>query len=352
MTITAEPRTVTKNDMNGLLEREREALEEDENDDVAGLRSLAAQDDEDDEGSFGADVGAGKPDKTEARADEDSDDDAPAAKPVKRAKAVPAAASDNADDASEDDGVQAREFDAPFAVRLPVEAIEGYEDKRAELLDERKNLRAQHRTGELTVDELDEKVDAVNENLTKLDLAHQKAKANAEFNAQLEGQQYWWNVKQFFTQVKAESGGRVDYANNSLMREVLDRHVVALQSSEDTRAQYEKNGLAWALEVGHQRAVKELRDAAKAIGATFEPTPGVGAKPGAPSDLAKQAVRDAIKGRGKDKPMGSLATVPAAPGGDDDGAEFAHLEKLDGMAFERALAKMSPEQQERYLASN
>jgi len=45
----------------------------------------------------------------------------------------------------------------------------------------------------------------------------------------------------------------------------------------------------------------------------------------------------------------TLANIPAAELPDTGNAEFAHLDKLDGMDLEMALAKLSPEQEERYL---
>jgi hypothetical protein len=46
----------------------------------------------------------------------------------------------------------------------------------------------------------------------------------------------------------------------------------------------------------------------------------------------------------------TLAGVPAAADA-SVGSEFAHLDGLEGTALEKALARMTPDQQERYLGA-
>jgi hypothetical protein len=47
----------------------------------------------------------------------------------------------------------------------------------------------------------------------------------------------------------------------------------------------------------------------------------------------------------------TLANVPSAEANEDGGDEFAWLDKLKGMDYERALSKLSENERERYMAA-
>ena len=47
----------------------------------------------------------------------------------------------------------------------------------------------------------------------------------------------------------------------------------------------------------------------------------------------------------------NLGTLPAATANDTDDGKFAHLDRLEGVAFEEALAKLSDAQRDEYLRS-
>ena len=47
----------------------------------------------------------------------------------------------------------------------------------------------------------------------------------------------------------------------------------------------------------------------------------------------------------------TLSNLPAADLSETDSGEFAYLEKLDGIALEAALRKLTPEQEQRYLGA-
>jgi hypothetical protein len=67
-----------------------------------------------------------------------------------------------------------------------------------------------------------------------------------------------------------------------------------------------------------------------------------------PARAAERMRRPALADRSGLPP--TLAGVPAAADA-AVGHEFAHLESLEGSALERALARMTPDQQERYLGA-
>ena len=63
----------------------------------------------------------------------------------------------------------------------------------------------------------------------------------------------------------------------------------------------------------------------------------------------KQAKAPASKNEGVVPP--NLGKLPAATANDTDDGKFAHLDRLEGVAFEDALAKLSDAQRDEYLRS-
>jgi hypothetical protein len=82
------------------------------------------------------------------------------------------------------------------------------------------------------------------------------------------------------------------------------------------------------------REVRKLFGLERAPAAKKEEKPAPAAKP---------------KGTDVDVPT-TLADAPAAAENQDGGNEFANLDKLEGMEYELAVAKMTPEQKARFLA--
>jgi hypothetical protein len=102
-----------------------------------------------------------------------------------------------------------------------------------------------------------------------------------------------------------------------------------------TLAQNKKNEdkpMSWFLEEGHRRACAVLGTAAPA--ASTKATP------------AKQATPEDRKSA--EAPQ-TLMSTPAATPSETGQGEFAHIDQLSGVAQERAHAKLSPEQYDRYL---
>ena len=63
----------------------------------------------------------------------------------------------------------------------------------------------------------------------------------------------------------------------------------------------------------------------------------------------KQAKAPASRNEGVVPP--NLGKLPAATANDTDDGKFAHLDRLEGVAFEDALAKLSDAQRDEYLRS-
>lgn len=86
-----------------------------------------------------------------------------------------------------------------------------------------------------------------------------------------------------------------------------------------------------------------MQKARAATAAIVDIPPVPAGKPNAPASTAKPPART------PPKVPPNLSQIPAVVSNNTDG-EFAHLESLKGVSFDRAFAKMSAAQQERYLA--
>lgn len=97
-----------------------------------------------------------------------------------------------------------------------------------------------------------------------------------------------------------------------------------------------------------------LQQAHKKVLAEFDITPTkAGAAPAPTAAPAAAPAKPANKNRAPDLSgiPPSLGGLPAAAGADPKNeGEFAHIDGLEGEAYERALARMTPDQQARYLA--
>lgn len=93
-----------------------------------------------------------------------------------------------------------------------------------------------------------------------------------------------------------------------------------------------------------------LREAGRAVDAKFNRVQAEVPK----SDSAKlKLVEDTMKKRATNRPTipQTLADIPAADENSEMSNEFAYLDKLSGMDYERALSKLSDSQRDRYLAA-
>lgn len=128
-----------------------------------------------------------------------------------------------------------------------------------------------------------------------------------------------WQRAQVATMNTAKAEG-VDYAAKPALMAAYNVHLKALGSDPAN----ESKDAAWFLSEAHRLTKADL-------GLVTRPAPG--------------------QRRGVDLSAipPTLRNTPAAADANIAGDEFAHLGSLEGVALERAVAKMSPEQQERWL---
>lgn len=129
----------------------------------------------------------------------------------------------------------------------------------------------------------------------------------------------------------------INYVTDAAMGEALDDWVKRLSAKPGN----EDKPPRWYLEEAHKKVMAEFdiapRAAAKPPAAAGKPA-AEPAKPAKPARTPKLA----------DIPP-TLGKLPAAAGAEGhDGGEFGKLDSLTGMAYERALAALSPDQKLRY----
>lgn len=287
--------------------------------DVGALRTLAHRLDSVDDGDSGGngndddasngDAGAGGSDANGSGTDGGGDDDIP-------------------------------NVDQPFAVTHDVGDFSTYEADRAKLIDERAALRKQNREGEIDPDAYDDKLDDINERLNKLDTDYRLAQRDAAQNEKTAREQ-WFGTVATFKRTLAEAGG-LDYDKNTAAATIWDSHVKALASNADNA---DKDAV-WFLREAHRLTLNDIKALAGAAGMKLSD---------AGKTVKDAAVKAAVDAR-RPNTAGtkSLAGTPEASSADDGskGGEFSHLAGLSGLALEKALAKMSPEQQAAYLEAD
>jgi hypothetical protein len=137
-------------------------------------------------------------------------------------------------------------------------------------------------------------------------------------------QQRWqWEVENFKKHALKNDG--VDYVKDDKMNNALDRWVKVLANDPENANQPGE----WFLQEAHKHVKQQY-------------------------GLGKQEQKPDPKPRTPDLKNipPTLGRLPSADEGDAGKNEFAHLDKLDGMDLEKALAKMPKEQQDRWLATN
>lgn len=289
-----------------LSDEEIAAINAPESDDEKLLKTLAADDsDEDDDANADAAKAPseGKPaDKTQ---------------PAEPDPVVPAA------DASQDDAAK----QSPEPNTAPVfvaEAPADYEAKLTEFNTQAADLKAKFKNGDMDVDEYDAQRTAIDAQKSTLQNQVLKAEIARDMQAQAIANQWSTEVKSLFSSAaKAESGG-IDYNKDDAKRADLDMFLKVLSESPANK----DKPMSFFTSEAHKRVLALHGIATSTATATASRAPNLSAMP---------------------KTLAGVPTTGAQPQ-DTGGDEFAHLDALNGEAFESALLKLSLEQRERYAA--
>lgn len=311
--------------MSQLSDEERAALEEDElsPEERAALTAIAGDtgedaDEDEDEGDVEDAV-----DTNAAGKDDDADDKG--GKPDVKA----------ADTALPDgDGVDDDDAPPPFKPHYKVEVPADLDEQIAALTTKEADLAKQMKDGDIDMGEFLAQQRTVAKEIAKLESTRERAATFEELNAQAATQEWNWTVEQFMRRVKKNEG--IDYAPDSAMGGDFDTFVRAIA----VRPENADKDFAFFLAEAHKR-VKALHGIADK-GATKLPKEE---KDGKGADGKPTARKPGVKNLPAD-----LAHVPGGDGpGDVGDDEYAALDKLEGLAYETALAAMPKAARDRYL---
>ena len=287
--------------MSKLTEEELALLTEEERDGYL-------DDEDDDEGE-------------EGNGDEGDDDpqDDPTLAVDDPAAAAQAAANDQAGDDQGDGAETKEEFTTQPKPLFNTEIPADIQAQRTEIDEKEDALDKQFDEGDITFSEHKKALREINQQRNALDRAELKAELAAEaYQTQIDNS---WQASQtaFFA-----SHPELNTANDVQMT-ALD-HLVR----QETKAVLDKGGVIGVPEL--ERAYTKYKQAFNIEAAA-----------------PKQAKAPSAKNEGVIPP--NLGKLPAATANDTDDGKFAHLDRLEGVAFEDALAKLSDAQRDEYLRS-
>lgn len=311
----------TDEELAGLSEEERAAITAPEDD--AGAEATGSVDDDPE---FGKDVGpaagtqpAAEPEKTEPAA--------AAADPAAAAAAV--AATDPKAAVEPGAAAQPAEPAQPvspgaFVPTIQVADVPDYATKMTELKSQLTEATKKYADGDLSQEDFLARQEAINEQRAELRQQHDRAVMAQTINEQTSQQLWSAHQREFFDQEasKALYGDQVMYA-------ALNAAVINLAAKPENAG---RSG-AWM-----------LKEADRMVRARFQPA----AKPAEDPSKPKG---DKPKDRKPDLSQvpTTLAQLPAAAAAETGTDEFAHLDNLSGIELENALARLTPDQEARYL---
>lgn len=327
------PDGYTEDDLKGLSESEKKILMGDgEEDDADALAELADGKDDADEGDEGEGSGKGGKDGEEDEGDDAAgkDDkggkgaDAGAGKDGAEGKGKPAGKAADAVEDEEDDDTGLK-----FEALTPKDA----EEQRTKLQTEKDEAFDKLMAGEIEPEAYRKTEKRVNDALQELLTATITDSVTSTLTQAQVKQQWDGAVKQV---VKAAKEAGLDYKADKDLQAEFDGMVRVYGGIAATKGMTDEGGLKaskWALQQAHETMLKKH---GKAPAADDGKGKGKESKAGKAADLS-----------GLPPSLRNAPQAATAAGGDD---EFAHIDALKGIDKEKALARLTPEQQDRYLA--
>jgi hypothetical protein len=240
-------------------------------------------------------------------------------------------------EADDTDPPQTRSQPIPrYDSKLP----EDFDAQVISLADKEAELKRQFKAGELEFDDFDVARAALQNERELLTIARTKAEISQEMNAQTAEQLWTHAVNQFMdsTARLSEAAGGIDYRKDTEKWSDLDGFVRSLAA----RTEHAHQSMDWFLVEAHKRVLAlHGMSAAKtsASESSSEAKPALKAMNRNPIDR-KPPLDIAPK---------TLAMVPGGEGPGDVDGEFADVLALEGLAYEQAIARMSPTERERFL---
>lgn len=296
----------TDEELAGLTEAERDALEEDD-----GTETEGTEEEEDQQ------YEAADGEETEADAGYDADEGADDGKQQ----------SDNGDDVGDEEDQPESERAQQQGPILVAEAPERAEERLKEIGDEKKSLRQKYDDGELTFDEYESQVDTLDEERMDIRLALKEAETAAKIEHQRQVNEREATINGFLS----ELGIKRDFRD--LRFAALDNAVKIVANTEEAASLSARE----ILEKAHELCIEQ---------GVLQPKKKLEAKADAES---KMTVRPR-------KPLATVPTLAKVPAAEqtsaDEGNRFAYIDRIaDPVAREKAFQKLSDADKDAYLAT-
>jgi hypothetical protein len=309
---------VSDDELAGLGPEERKALMDDAGGEGEGDPDDDGAGDGEGEGE-GDDTGAGNG-NGDGEGDDNPDGEGDEGNPEGEDDAAAAAAAAEGDGKGEAPKPDLREFQAELAVN----PVENYDQKMADISTKRNELATKLKNGDIELEDYLVQDRELQTEETDLRIQQKTAENNALQNRKMAEQRWEWQQEQFFAQNKIY--------DDPILGAALDR---AVRDLANDPANASRSGM-WFLNEA-DRLVRERFNL--------------------PADGGNKGGDGKDKGKGKGgerKPDLSnlppnIGNLPAAESSETGADEFSYLDKLSGMELESALARLTPEQTERYL---
>lgn len=287
----------------GLSDEERAAIKDDD-DESDILKNIAGGDDNDDDEDI-----AGNSDESSVGHDDVGDTSAKAEDSI-------TAEGDNGKGEEEDDTpAPEAEFQQEFRSQIP----DGLEEKISSLDRRSEELMQKFKDGDVDLPEFMAQKSSIDDERMQLTLDQKQAEWALRQNEDSRAQRWKWEQERFFNQEKSS------IYKDPIILAALDASVKQI-ASDPANA---KKAPGFYLEEADRQVRKRFNMGEQ------------------PAKTAKAQNRQPdLSGVPK-----TLAQLPAAEMPETGDVEFAHLDKLDGIALEQALRKLTPEQEARYLGS-
>lgn len=266
------------------------------------------------------------PEEVAALSDDDTNasDEADLLKTIADDDAADGAGTDsdeNSNDTSDEDNAEDQQEEAnetsDFMPTQAVYAVEDFDNKMAELKTAKSALREQLNNGDIDLDQYEAKKDEISDQETSLRIKQATAENAAKQNAHIDSERWKWEQEQFFS-----AKTNAIYTDKIVM--------AALNAAVIDLANDPKNA--------NQKGMFFLNEADKLVRERFNM--------GQPKQ-EKQVTQN--RKPDLSKIPKTLSNLPSADTEQSNEGEFSHLDKLSGMDLERAVAKLNPDQVERYL---
>jgi hypothetical protein len=295
------PPNPSDEDLAMLTDEERAAVTSTEpEDDPASLQQLAGD---------GADDGAGASDGNAASTADTS---------TANAGTTPATPAPTTAPAPAEPDTSPYSFQAPADAKGRLDTLQGQLDEAfSKLMD-----------GDLSADdyrkqqrEAQEQIDAIKASLVKHEISQEMQQQAAL--------QTWERACENFAAFAKRTDG-VDYFSNKILGQAWDAEIKRL-AADSANAHKDENFF--------------LSEAHKAVLAAIGRTPSTSTAPTPPAPSAAPRAPDL------EKVPPTIGRLPPAMDASTQGDEFAHLRNLEGDDYERAIAKLSAEQLDRFMGS-